>query len=348
MRPLLALLAIFLPRLCADISIVGPIESRFDTADLVCRVSVLASTPVSRVGAQDENGKLKPVDYLVRFSADRCYKGEPSSREIIIQISNLSLMNGVPFGGGGYVVAFLNGLGNPYTYRDLNESFIQSWPMETPAGPVTKGISQLEADILKVLTGNDPTRSKEALNILLFFSHLSPGAESSLHQFKASSDEELRIRSLEAQVLASAALDEASLVRRRDAIREYAAALRGSAQLTRPVGEAVGRVLSTEANLADLDMLEDIATTSPNPSLRLYSMLGIRRLATSQTLPFLINQLDASDTTVQFQAIMTLAEITGKTGEYGPGMNLFENNPAKYTSIWKKWWITDRINRNAR
>ena len=221
----------------------------------------------------------------------------------------------------------------------------------TAADPTAKGLSQLEADILKVVGGANVDRSKQALEILLQFDQLSPQAESFLRPFKTSSNDELRILSLEAQVLSGspakdttgipkplATIDTPALVRRRAAIKDFATALRGRADSNAPVSEGVGRILAGDTTIGDLEMLEEIVTTSPVQSLRLYAMLGIRRLAARQTLPFLVGQLDATDITVQFQAIMTLAEITGKGGEYGPGMDLFKKDPGKYSSIWKKWW----------
>ena len=351
MHRFLPFFPLFVSALCAQVSIVGPIESRFATADLVCRGSVISAITTSQVGIHDDNGKLKPVDYLVRFSSDWCYKGEPQTREITINILKRSPMQGNPFHTGEYLLTFLNGSGPDYTFSNIDESFVRSWPIDPPPDPGAKGLSQLEADILQVVGGGDIARSKQAFEILLQFEQLSPRVESFLRRFKTSSNDELRILSLEAQVLAVGTTTDASVsskplvkmdtpafVRRRAAIRDFAAALRGRGDSKARISEGIGRILADDTGVDDLEILEEIVTTSPVANLRLYAMLGIRRLAERQTLSFLVSQLDATDTMMQFQAIMALAEITGKGGEYGPGMDLFDKDPGKYSSIWKKWW----------
>ena len=68
-------------------------------------------------------------------------------------------------------------------------------------------------------------------------------------------------------------------------------------------------------------------------------MDGIRKLRDPASIPFLIKQLDFPDDTVtEYSALIALVEITGKYGDFAPGMGLFEADPQRYIALWKDWW----------
>jgi hypothetical protein len=37
-------------------------------------------------------------------------------------------------------------------------------------------------------------------------------------------------------------------------------------------------------------------------------------------------------------AVMALAKLTGKRGDYAPGGNFFDERPDYYIALWKDWW----------
>jgi hypothetical protein len=95
--------------------------------------------------------------------------------------------------------------------------------------------------------------------------------------------------------------------------------------------------LSQVHDFHELPSLEELLR-SPVQPIREGAVEGIRSMRLRQTAPILVQCLDDPDHMVQYQAVITLNEIFLKNGDYGPGMGLFDRDPAKYTNLWKKWW----------
>jgi len=68
---------------------------------------------------------------------------------------------------------------------------------------------------------------------------------------------------------------------------------------------------------------------------------GLRNLHNPKSVPVLIKALDDPDLLTEYEALITLAEITHKGGDYGPGLGPFRTNPEKYIGLWKEWWETE-------
>jgi hypothetical protein len=87
-----------------------------------------------------------------------------------------------------------------------------------------------------------------------------------------------------------------------------------------------------------LGMLESLSS-SRFRSIRSGAMDGVRRIRDPKSVSFLIAKLDDTDSDVRYTALITLAEITGKSeGDFAPSMYLFERNPQYYLGLWKHWW----------
>ena len=69
-------------------------------------------------------------------------------------------------------------------------------------------------------------------------------------------------------------------------------------------------------------------------------MNGVRKLHDPGTVPFLVRKLESNDRMIQYLAVITLSEVTGLNGDFGPGMGPYLRNPDKYTKIWKDWYRT--------
>jgi hypothetical protein len=99
----------------------------------------------------------------------------------------------------------------------------------------------------------------------------------------------------------------------------------------------VGDTIANQATSADLEGLERLAN-SRTGALRWSSMLAVRRLRNPNTVPFLVTALDSEDDMVQYEAVISLAEITRQYGDFAPGKGLYDQNPAKYKGMWKDWY----------
>jgi hypothetical protein len=67
-------------------------------------------------------------------------------------------------------------------------------------------------------------------------------------------------------------------------------------------------------------------------------MYGIRGMRNTASIPELIHHLDDADPFMQYEAVITLSEISPRRELPGPAMDEFERDPRKYTESWKLWW----------
>ncbi len=77
-------------------------------------------------------------------------------------------------------------------------------------------------------------------------------------------------------------------------------------------------------------------------SVQLGAMDALRKIKSPSSAPVLIQRLDDPNSTVRYQAVITLAETFGKDHEFAPSMKLFNDDPEKYVALWKSWWSQQR------
>jgi len=41
---------------------------------------------------------------------------------------------------------------------------------------------------------------------------------------------------------------------------------------------------------------------------------------------------------IRYSAVITLSGIFGKSGDYGPSVELFDKEPEKHIALWKQSW----------
>jgi len=99
----------------------------------------------------------------------------------------------------------------------------------------------------------------------------------------------------------------------------------------------IGGELGQIGNERTRTVLESFAGSRYLP-IRLGAMSAIRRIRSPESASVLIQRLDDIDENVRYLAVITLAEIFQKYGEYAPGMGLFDKNPGKYVELWKDWY----------
>lgn len=97
-------------------------------------------------------------------------------------------------------------------------------------------------------------------------------------------------------------------------------------------------ILEKRTTAGDFPLLQELIRSSSDTILRMSAMLALRRIRDPAFIPFLVEQLDSNDSIVQYEAVITLAEMTGLSGDYGPSMPRFDANPPKYRELWKQWW----------
>jgi hypothetical protein len=73
-------------------------------------------------------------------------------------------------------------------------------------------------------------------------------------------------------------------------------------------------------------------------SVQLGAMDALRNIKKPSSASILVQRLDDPNSTVRYQAVITLAETFGKGQEFAPSMKLFDDDPEKYVGLWKSWW----------
>ena len=83
-------------------------------------------------------------------------------------------------------------------------------------------------------------------------------------------------------------------------------------------------------------------TDSSFVSIRDGAMQSLRAMKSSKSAPTLMRKLDDSDASIQYQAVITLAEVFDKRNEqFAPTIPIFNKSPLKYIHAWKKWWTEE-------
>jgi len=326
----------------ARISVTGDIEGRFAASDLVCRGTVSAITALSREGATDATGKLTPVDYDISFSDASCYKGTVKSQRFVVRIRRHDQSQGRPGAVRTRELLFLKtSEGSVLEPVEDGRSAILFWDLPRPSPGTRSGIPQLQRDIASVaLDRRDLSRSKEALQLFLSFGHLDPDVRATLAQLQGSGDADTRLLCLEARLKTAGAGDHHAL------LRELAVALSARGGENPPGMFEILDVIAQKSSFWDFEALK-MLVRCPYPLLRSSAMDAIRSLRAPRTMPFLVEQLDSNDPDVQYDALITLAEITNKGGDFGPTMDTFEKQPEKHIALWKKWWQDEGARRYA-
>lgn len=78
---------------------------------------------------------------------------------------------------------------------------------------------------------------------------------------------------------------------------------------------------------------------SNNFLLRRGVIRALRFMRDTSTVPCLVKALDDNDSEVRYNAVIGIAETTGKMeGGWGPAVSTFRSNETKYIQHWKNWW----------
>jgi hypothetical protein len=100
--------------------------------------------------------------------------------------------------------------------------------------------------------------------------------------------------------------------------------------------------LSQMRDIQSLRILEELTNSRFTP-VRLGAVEALRGIKSPKSARALFRRLDDPDRTIQYLAVISLAEILGKyEGDYAPTMPAFEKDPRKYITLWKQWWAEHR------
>jgi HEAT repeats len=82
--------------------------------------------------------------------------------------------------------------------------------------------------------------------------------------------------------------------------------------------------------------------SSPNTDLRRSSVHALRGICDPSSARFMVRALDDSNRDVQYDAMMMLGALEDYPANLpAPATGLFNENPADYLNVWKRWWQTE-------
>jgi hypothetical protein len=303
------------------------IKPLFDKSDLVCNCSVKS------IAVVEERSENSVVRRRLRASIETndLYKshGSDAGSIVVDYVQNIpSTSASQPtLSKGETGLLFLKATG-PATY-EFADPFFGAIPFNyLPRQSGQAGIKKLQSALAVVAQRPNRDDRIRALRLLYGFDDLDPGTVSSIVALSSSEDPEIAFPAL--AVLLKAKSPESV-----QKLKSYLDAYKGEAETLSlmDIGTQLGQVRDMRA----LPAVEALSG-SRFVAVRYGAMDAMRGMKLTKSAPTLVQRLDSPDRFTQYLAVITLAEIFGKYGDYAPGMELFDKNPRRYTELWKKWW----------
>jgi len=297
------------------------IRPLFEGADLVCFCSVQSVEALGATIVPNLDGhERQPMDAVIKVG----YVYKPSTTNPVS--ATVQFEEGQLWRGETAILFLKSTSSEAYALAD---PFIGSTPFSSmPTSPQSPGLSGLEsslADLLQLLSRDDQIN---AMKLLQGFDVLDADTSSRLILLSGSKDPEIALSALAVLLKGKNPADVSRL-------RTYLAGYpsdSGPIAVT-SIGTELGQIRNSVA-LPDIEALTD----SKLISIRIGSMQALRAMRNTQSAQALVGRLDDPDGYVRYLAIISLAEIFGRYGDYAPNMHLFDQNPEYYIGLWRTWW----------
>lgn len=298
----------------------APLESRIDEADAVCVCALVRPAGGYQVGASPKPSSTYTV------IAYRAYKGlkDGESIQVAPDGARIALTNNIRY------ILLLSHSRSNHGFLLLDAIPV---PGDFPLASASGDHLSLENDLSEYLLADphkaNPTEIENVINVLDQYKRLSANSVRALTGLTTSVDDHVALLSMSAL-----------LKRNTDVINLFPLFL--SKLETIPPDQYpdmgdVSFIFMQNAQPAEIDDFEKLAK-SPNLGVQHAALHALGKVADLSTTSFLIKELDASDTNSQYIALITLAELHGKTGDYGPGLGQFQQDKEKYIQLWKEWY----------
>ncbi len=333
---MVVVLMAFLPA-AADIGPVPgtvPVRPVFDRSDVVCAGYVKSLSSKDTPGHADrrlviQRRSLASVDIIDLYKAPKTL-----ATEIRVEYE-IDVENGVWVSGShsslsqGQIVLLFLSLKPSGTFEFADEFLGATVLSDLRKLEGEPGMSKLESALTKAADDSSGGERLRALQLLQGFDSLSASTVLDMKAKIQISDPELALTAI-AVLLRTKTPESVTELRRY--LNQYSGSQESIALLS--LGTELGQIVDARS-LPDLVLLSG----SVYLPIRLGAMDAIRRLRNPKSVPILISRLDDQNGTVQYLAVITLAEVTGKLdGDYAPSMFLFDKKPQFYTALWKQWW----------
>jgi hypothetical protein len=295
------------------------VESLFDGADVVCVCSLNRSNVTRQTG-------LTAGSYVHDIVVVQAYKG--SGTGSLIEVRSQEAKDPLPY-GDHYLLTLIR---QPNS-REMTIVTAFHLPGDFPLRGQSEEQRTLESDIDSYLTAN-PGHFLALIRLLERFDDLSPMTKNVLLRLTASSNSSSVVLG-STLVLLRKNVDPGRL------FPLFLSNLVNTPPDQYPDLHDIDFIFIHNAERSDDNALESLANHH-NLGLQHAALLALRKVADPSTTGFLIKELDTNDPDSQYLALITLAEIYHKGGDFGPGIGTFEQDKEKYIGLWKNWYRDQR------
>jgi len=310
----------------------------FDSAQTVVLGSVLSINETGREPLPDPHGG-EAIVQSVAFTVQRCYKPATPCASGINFSERWTMMRPpaqITIGHGAII--FLQESNSSLTLPDFRFAWSVPWisvALDEKAAVGLSGKELLQADLSTGLNSSDPEARLDAMHYLGSFQRQWPGVATALWPVAQSDSTPLVERLSALSTLMGTPRPEYVALIEKLAETE-------SGEIAQHPREAYN-VGVAFMHVKDQRSLPDLIAIAQGPveTWHFGAVHAMRNLHNPKSIPTLVKALDDPDRSTQYQALITLAEITHKGGDYGPGLGLFDPDPGKYIDLWKRWWESE-------
>lgn len=301
-----------------------PIEIRFSKADLVFDGTIVSA---SKLVEQAVVGNDPKVTFLLAVNVNQAFKGiEVRGQTLHVELSALQT---VPIENEEYLF-FVGPAPTDNIFKAASEGAVIPFHLTSIQIPESVGIEGLRNALRSELTSEGPAVNlSQTLSILAQFSTIDKLTEDQLNKTRMTKSADFGIQSL--TILAKGSKNKE--VYTSELISQVANS--PGQPYTHP--EDLFGVIAFTDNPSDLPNLEKIVAESSSHILRLAAMNTIRESMSAQSMPFLASMLYSSDSQIQYDAVISLAELTTAPSDYAPFLPRFNRDPDRYLNYWKEW-----------
>ena len=307
---------------------VGPV---FDASDVVCSGRVESLRVIEEKKVESGNGTLLLKRVLALVYVQDIYKANeslPSSITVSFdeQVSGVTHIMPNLEQDERAILFLRHSEDSSYVFADrfLGVTRFASIPVQEGGS----GLTMLESTLAEIVSENDREDKIKAMRLLEGMENLQPGTLAQVASLSASPDPELAFDAL-------ATMIKAGVPGSIETLDHYLQSYQGDGALLGLINIEGG--LNRTRNRKELSALESL-TSSRFLAIRLGAMEAIRSIGDVSSAPTLIQRLSDSDSTVRYIAVISLAEILNRQGDYKPSRPEFRERPDFYTNEWQDWW----------
>ncbi len=223
-------------------------------------------------------------------------------------------------------ILFLTRKSDTYVFSD---PFLGAIPFSVaPKALRGDGLAKLESALVGVLKDSTKDDRINAMRLLEGMPDVQPDTIASIALLAESPDPEVAFTAI-------AVLLHNKVPNSVDILEKYLGGYKGDA-----VPFAVANIGSELRQIQDGNALNALQALSGSRylSIKFGAMDALRSMKDPRSASTWIQRMRDSNGTIQYIAIISLAETFGMPEAYAPSMQQFEQNPEKYKDIWQAWW----------